>query len=285
MKPRVFLSHSKKDKAFIEKLANDLRSCGIDSWYDEWEIPPGESIRKKIFEDGIPNCDSFFIYLTENSYDSYWVKRELDSAVIRESEQKTSYMIMFVDNDTVRDKLSYDLKSANIPVLNPQEYITPLGKIISKAWQGFFKKQANDQAGIWMKEKLALDQQILEKDREIFEYKKKGFVDLSVIKQKLESKNVIFGDVIYNSYLATFNVLMTILTDAVSVYNIRGRLRKIIAESNSKSPATIFTGEDNLADFVGELVIQGVIKQVWIDEQNGVSYTLTDLGIELARSF
>lgn len=59
MKPKVFLSHSKKDKQFIEKVANDLRSCGIDVWYDEWEIPPGESIRKKIFEEGITSCDLF----------------------------------------------------------------------------------------------------------------------------------------------------------------------------------------------------------------------------------
>ena len=92
MKPKVFLSHSKKDKVFIEKLANDLRSCGIDVWYDEWEIPPGESIRKKIFEDGITSCDMFFVYLTENSIPSYWVQKELDGAFIHEIETKNSFI-------------------------------------------------------------------------------------------------------------------------------------------------------------------------------------------------
>ncbi len=105
MKPKIFLSHSKKDKAIIEKIANDLRYCNIDVWYDEWEIPPGESIRKKIFEDGIPNCDSFFVYLTPNSVDAYWVQKELDSAVIRDSEDRNSFLILFVDNDETRKKL------------------------------------------------------------------------------------------------------------------------------------------------------------------------------------
>jgi hypothetical protein len=62
------LSHSKQDSQFIESLANQLRTARIDVWYDEWEIPPGESIRRKIFDDGIPNCHVFFVYLTENFY-------------------------------------------------------------------------------------------------------------------------------------------------------------------------------------------------------------------------
>jgi len=49
MKPKIFLSHTKKDKDFIYKLANDLRNVQIDVWVDEWEIPLGESIRRKIF--------------------------------------------------------------------------------------------------------------------------------------------------------------------------------------------------------------------------------------------
>ena len=61
-KPKVFLSHSKKDQDFIKQLALDLRSARIDVWYDDWEIPPGASLRSKIFEDGISECDLFFIY-------------------------------------------------------------------------------------------------------------------------------------------------------------------------------------------------------------------------------
>jgi hypothetical protein len=62
MKPRVFLSHSKKDRECIERIAADLRSARIDVWYDDWEIPPGSSLRAKIFEEGIPECD-LFLYI------------------------------------------------------------------------------------------------------------------------------------------------------------------------------------------------------------------------------
>ena len=48
MKPKVFLSHSHADKAFVEHVANELRNTRIDVWFDEWEIPPGESFRRQI---------------------------------------------------------------------------------------------------------------------------------------------------------------------------------------------------------------------------------------------
>ena len=39
-KPTVFLSHSSKDREFIEKIEQDLRKNRIDAWYAGWEIPP-----------------------------------------------------------------------------------------------------------------------------------------------------------------------------------------------------------------------------------------------------
>ena len=59
MKPKVFLSHSKKDKEFVERIANDLRYARVDVWYDDWEIPSGTSFRREIV-DGIESSDLFF---------------------------------------------------------------------------------------------------------------------------------------------------------------------------------------------------------------------------------
>src|SRR5690606_24639105 len=123
-----------KDKVFIEKIANDFRCCGIDVWYDEWEIPPGESLRRKIFEEGIPNCQVFFVYLTENLAESAWVKNELDSAFIHEIELKNAFIILYVDKESTRNKLPLDLRSRNIPLFNDSEYTIPLGKLISRTW-------------------------------------------------------------------------------------------------------------------------------------------------------
>ena len=140
IKPRIFLSHAKEDKDFIYKLANDLRNVQIDVWVDEWEIPLGESIRRKIFEEGIPICDLFFVYITNNSINSYWVQKELDSAVIVESERKNSFLALFVENNDLRNKLSPDLRSIIIPEFNEKDYLIPFAKLVSKSWQVFSKK-------------------------------------------------------------------------------------------------------------------------------------------------
>ena len=62
MKPRVFLSHSKKDREYIEQLAMDLRSARIDVWYDDWEIPPGHLFEQKFLKKESLNA-IFFCYI------------------------------------------------------------------------------------------------------------------------------------------------------------------------------------------------------------------------------
>ena len=32
--PQVFLSYSRRDLGFVEKLASDLKEAGLDVWYD-----------------------------------------------------------------------------------------------------------------------------------------------------------------------------------------------------------------------------------------------------------
>lgn len=140
MKPKVFLSHSKKDRIFIEKVANDLKKCGIESWYDDWEIQPGESIRNKIFKEGISSCDLFFTYLTKHSISSSWVIKELDAAFTHELKLGSNFTILFVDEDQSRELLPIDLRSLNIPAFNKEKYEIPFGKLIHYACKEYYKK-------------------------------------------------------------------------------------------------------------------------------------------------
>ena len=48
----VFLTHSAKDKAVVRAVAERLRKDGLEVWFDEWEIRPGDSFPAKI-EDGL----------------------------------------------------------------------------------------------------------------------------------------------------------------------------------------------------------------------------------------
>ncbi|MCP5522920.1 MAG: toll/interleukin-1 receptor domain-containing protein [Verrucomicrobiales bacterium] len=46
----VFLSHSAKDKAVVWPLAERSRADGLEVWFEEWEIKPGDSIPARIEE-------------------------------------------------------------------------------------------------------------------------------------------------------------------------------------------------------------------------------------------
>jgi len=95
-KPKVFLSHSWENKQFIEKIAADLRRCGIDYWLDKEEIRDGRPWLKMIFEDGIPTCDAVIVYLTEQSIRSQMVQKELDAAVVQQLSEGGVTLLPYV---------------------------------------------------------------------------------------------------------------------------------------------------------------------------------------------
>ena len=80
--PAAFLCHSSADKPTAERLARDLRDGGVDVWFDQWEIAPGDSLRRKI-DEGIEGAQFFFALISPESLQSEWVRTELDAAVVR----------------------------------------------------------------------------------------------------------------------------------------------------------------------------------------------------------
>jgi hypothetical protein len=82
-----FLSHSSVDKAFVRKLAGDLKQQEISVWLDEQRILVGDSIAEKIGQ-GLAESDFFLIVLTPSSVGSEWVKKELNRALLAEIERR-----------------------------------------------------------------------------------------------------------------------------------------------------------------------------------------------------
>ena len=83
----IFLSHSSRDKFFVRKLAERLRSAGIRVWLDEAEINIGDSLTEKIGR-AIDEMDFVGVVLSNNSVNSEWVQRELQIAIQRELATK-----------------------------------------------------------------------------------------------------------------------------------------------------------------------------------------------------
>jgi hypothetical protein len=139
-KPKVFLSHSKKDVDFIRRLDSDLRLCNIETWLDEVDIPHGKSWQDSIFEFGIPTCDAIIAYLTENSIESPVVKKEIDVALLQSLRDSNIAFLPYVNKNELRVKLRPDIQSLQTKEWNNQNYQTFLPSVIANIWQNYLRK-------------------------------------------------------------------------------------------------------------------------------------------------
>lgn len=142
-KPRVFLSHSSKDKDFIHRLAEDLRKCQVEYWLDTEEIRDGRSWLKVIFEDGIPTCDVVIVYLTESSIISKMVAKELDAALIVQLSEKEIVLLPYISKSDIREKLRSDIRSLHCREWNHDNYNAILPSVVAEIWRSFLERTIN----------------------------------------------------------------------------------------------------------------------------------------------
>lgn len=136
-KPKVFLSHSKKDLAFISNLCKDLRHCHIEPWLDSEDIHHGQPWLDAIFEIGIPTCDAVLVYLSESSMESPMVKKEIDASIIEKLQNQNIAFLPYVSEEKLRDKLRADIRSLQTPVWNEKNYKDMLPRVVSEIWQSY----------------------------------------------------------------------------------------------------------------------------------------------------
>ena len=94
---RAFISHSWEDKSAVRLLAAQLQANGVNVWFDEWEISPGDSLVQKLNE-GLEACDAFIVVISQNSIASKWVQEELSAAVVRRIESKSRLIPVRLDD-------------------------------------------------------------------------------------------------------------------------------------------------------------------------------------------
>jgi hypothetical protein len=109
---RLFLSHTSADKPFVEKLAVDLRKLGVDVWYDNWEIKVGDSIVEKI-NAALAANDYLVIILSPRAVQSDWVRRELNSSLMRSLSDRSIKVLPVLYEKCAIPPLIADLKYAD----------------------------------------------------------------------------------------------------------------------------------------------------------------------------
>ncbi len=89
----IFLSHSGTDKPLVEEIAFELVNEGINVWLDKWEMENGDFITQKILT-GINDSDFVVIFLSPESLESKWVKKELEKAIEKELEIGRKFLLL-----------------------------------------------------------------------------------------------------------------------------------------------------------------------------------------------
>lgn len=80
----AFISHASEDKhEFVEQLAHELHSRGLEIWYDSFTLKVGDSLRRSI-DRGLAHSRYGIVILSPSFFAKEWPQKELDGLVARE---------------------------------------------------------------------------------------------------------------------------------------------------------------------------------------------------------
>lgn len=151
-KSTVFISYSRKNKAFVRKLDAALEEQGINAWVD-WEGIPLSTDWMVEIAKGIVAADAFLFVISPDALESEYCLKELELAI---SENKKIIPIVYSEPEK-RKKIHPRLASANWVFLRPkkEKFIDVIPKIIETIFTDFN----------WVSEHTRLLQRAIEWDK------------------------------------------------------------------------------------------------------------------------
>jgi hypothetical protein len=113
---QVFISHSHRDRDFVDKLAQSLRKAEVDVWLDRAELTVGDNLVKSI-EEALQRSDAVILVLSPNFVDSPWLSHELAAAASREFSEDRKLILPVLIADTeipvfLRDRVYADFRTS-----------------------------------------------------------------------------------------------------------------------------------------------------------------------------
>src|SRR5436190_12462144 len=78
----IFISYSRANKAFVERLANDLQQRGLNVWIDQQGLKPGTPNWEQTLRDAIQKARAVLLIATPDSRQSLYVGDELGIAAM-----------------------------------------------------------------------------------------------------------------------------------------------------------------------------------------------------------
>ena len=94
----IFISYSHADSDFVESLAKQLVRHKHYIWLDKWELNVGDSLIQRI-QGALHQTPGLIVILSKASIESEWCKKELESGLIRELEEKRVVVFPVIKED------------------------------------------------------------------------------------------------------------------------------------------------------------------------------------------
>lgn len=125
----IFISYSKRNKDYTDKLVNFLEKAGFNVWYDG-RIDYGTRWERVIFK-AIDDCAVFLVVMSPDSYESDWVRREY---LYADKRKKPQFPILLAGEEFpfYIDNQYTDVRGGKLP---PTDFVTRLSQVITPQTQ------------------------------------------------------------------------------------------------------------------------------------------------------
>src|ERR1700761_6756085 len=104
IRPRVFVSYSRKNEKYVRMVRADLFNSEVDCWIDASDIQAGERLNP-VIESAISRSNLFFAYVTRDYLRSRWCMAEIRYALHTPGVTLAPY----VDSQETLDAVPSDL--------------------------------------------------------------------------------------------------------------------------------------------------------------------------------
>ncbi|HRC87738.1 MAG TPA: toll/interleukin-1 receptor domain-containing protein [Thermoanaerobaculia bacterium] len=78
--PLAFISYSHQDADWARAFARSLQDLGLQVWFDEFKVRPGELVGQSV-EEALRESEALILVLSEESLQSPWLNFELGLAL------------------------------------------------------------------------------------------------------------------------------------------------------------------------------------------------------------
>lgn len=110
---KAFISYNSTDKDTARIVAGRLAEHGVNVWFDEWNLRPGDSITGGV-ESGIAGCDVFILVWSANAQKSNWVNTELHAALRKRVDDSSFRVVPLMLDQTCLPALVADYRGFRI---------------------------------------------------------------------------------------------------------------------------------------------------------------------------